>query len=85
MLEADSLSRVNMPSEHSHRIPAELAHEEGARCYAQQLQRLQASDIAVLSVGCDGHAAGLFPGKSIALFACFEIRRKYLVYVGEII
>ncbi len=61
MIDDALLSRVSMPSEHLHRIPAELGPEAGARRYAQTLQGVPAFDIAVLGVGSDGHIASLFP------------------------
>lgn len=69
MIDEVLLSLVDIPSDHLHRIPAELGAVEGARIYAQTLQSVPVFDVALLGVGVDGHIASLFPGHP-ALYDC---------------
>ena len=69
MAEETLLTRVPIPSENVHRIPAERAPEQAASDYEQTLREalalskdeLPRFDLVFLGMGPDGHTASLFP------------------------
>lgn len=70
MTEETLLTRVPIPSENVHRIPAERAPAQAASDYEQTLREafaiskgeLPQFDLVFLGMGPDGHTASLFPG-----------------------
>jgi 6-phosphogluconolactonase len=59
------LDRVNLPSEHLHRVRGELEARAAVEDYARQLEEVFGTDIVFdlvhLGIGPDGHTASLFP------------------------
>jgi 6-phosphogluconolactonase len=87
MARFELLSRVPIPLDQVHRMPGELAPEEGARRYDALLRRVlvgvdalpaggETLDVALQGVGADGHTASLFPGSG-----ALEERERWAVAV----
>jgi len=77
MAEAALFSRVLLPANNIHRVPAELDDREAiARAYEALLP--ERISVMVLGVGEDGHTASLFPGSP----ALAERVRRFLPVIG---